>query len=84
MQGWRGWRPYRRGWVACLCGIRRGADYLLGAKLGEKVRDVRKVTKETVKKLVMAELFKTSVDVVSTKGLDPYIAPRVVRDAVAI
>ena len=32
----------------------------------------------------MAELFKTSVDVVSTKGLDPYIAPRVVREAVAI
>ena len=32
----------------------------------------------------MAELFKTSVDVVSTKGLDPYIAPRIVREAVAI
>jgi len=32
----------------------------------------------------LAELFATKVDVVSSRGLDPYVAPYILRDAVAI
>ena len=32
----------------------------------------------------MIELFNVPVDVVSTRGLDPYIAPRVEAEAVAV
>ena len=32
----------------------------------------------------LSELFGTKVDVVSSRGLDPYIAPYVLKDAIAL